>query len=94
MGGCKRPFVIVRGCQVSEMRLLSSKLGGLMVEFFRSLATLRFWTSFFENAKWLVVLSYLGHLSDSDNHLGFWLVVLIFGFTPVVDCCRYWGKKE
>lgn len=56
-----------------------------MNRFVKSLSTLDFWKGLFSNARFLVVLMYLSVLSEEGNSIGFWLVVLIFGFEPVVD---------
>ena len=56
-----------------------------MNRFVKSLSTLDFWKGLFSNARFLVVLMYLSVLSEENNYIGFWLVVLIFGFEPVVD---------
>ena len=32
----------------------------------------------------MAVISYLGVLSRQDNYVGFWLVVIIFSFDPIV----------
>ena len=57
-----------------------------MIKFIQSLKTLDGWNDLFENLKWIVVLCYLQHLSDSENHFGFWAVVVIFLFEPSAKC--------
>lgn len=57
-----------------------------MIKFIQSLKTLEGWNDLFENLKWIVVLCYLQYLSDSENHFGFWAVVVIFLFEPSAKC--------
>ena len=55
-----------------------------MKRFLESFLRLSFWKSFFEFARFLAVLSYLSVLSSENNYVGFWLVVIIFSFDPIV----------
>ena len=55
-----------------------------MKRFWESFLRLSFWKGFFEFARFLVVLSYLSVLSGENNYVGFWLVVIIFSFDPIV----------
>ena len=55
-----------------------------MKRFLESFLRLSFWKAFFEFARVLVVLSYLSVLSSENNYVGFWLVVIIFSFDPIV----------
>lgn len=65
-----------------------------MNRFVKSLSTLDFWKGLFSNARFLVVLAYLSVLSEENNYIGFWLVVLIFGFEPVVNRIQGVGKSN
>ena len=65
-----------------------------MNRFVKSLSTLDFWKGLFGNARFLVVLAYLSVLSEENNYIGFWLVVLIFGFEPVVNRIQGVGKSN
>ena len=64
-----------------------------MNRFFQSLKTLKFWNNFFENAKWVVVYSYLVDLNRSGNYDGFMLVAIIFGFKPISEWIQLRIKK-
>ena len=55
-----------------------------MKSFLESFLRLSFWKGFFEFARFTVVLSYLTALSNENNYVGFWLVVIIFSFNPIV----------
>lgn len=55
-----------------------------MKSFLESFLRLSFWKGFFEFARFFVVLSYLSVLSSENNYVGFWLVVIIFSFNPIV----------
>ena len=59
-----------------------------MNKFLSSFSTLRFWKGIFEFARLSVVLSYLGVLSRESNYFGFWLVVIIFCFDPIVGAIQ------
>jgi hypothetical protein len=65
-----------------------------MKRFVHSLSTLRFWKSFFENAQAVAVFFCLSYLSESGQYFGFWLVVIIFGFHPVVQLTEALNKRE
>ena len=54
-----------------------------------------FWSEFFQAAKVIVILSYLGELKRADNILGFWIVVFVFGFQPLNKLihAKPWRKK-
>jgi len=59
----------------------------------------KFWIDILETAKLLAILDYLADLNDDGNHIGFWLVVFIFGFQPVYGLIKEliktkpWRKK-
>jgi len=55
-----------------------------MNSFFKSFTGLSFWSDLFKFARFMAVVSYLGVLSRQDNYVGFWLVVIIFSFDPIV----------
>lgn len=55
-----------------------------MNRFFKSFTRLSFWSDLFKFARFMAVVSYLGVLSRQDNYVGFWLVVIIFSFDPIV----------
>jgi hypothetical protein len=65
-----------------------------MKRFVHSLSTLRFWKSFFENAQAVAVFFYLSYLSESGQYLGFWVVVIVFGFYPVVQLIEALNKRQ
>ena len=65
-----------------------------MNKFINSLSTLDFWKGFFNGARFFVVISYLSVLSEQDNYVGFWLVVLVFGFGPLVDRIQAMRKAK
>ena len=65
-----------------------------MIRFIQPLKRLEGWNGIFENPKWIVALSYLQHLSDSNNHFGFWAVVVIFLFEPSTSCIASIIKKR
>ena len=62
--------------------------------FVHSLSVLRFWKSFFENAQAVAVFFCLSYLSESGQLLGFWVVVIVFGFHPVVQLIEALNKRQ
>jgi len=59
-----------------------------MKKFFQSLTTVDGWVDLFDNLRELIIILYLIDLLDNRNYLGFVLVVVIFGFKPLVALSR------
>jgi uncharacterized membrane-anchored protein len=60
----------------------------MMNKLYVSLPKLSFWKGVFEFARFIAVISYLRVLSERNNYVGFWLVVVIFSFDPIVKAIQ------
>ena len=59
-----------------------------MKKFFQSLKTLDGWVDFFDNLRELIIILYLVNLLENRHYIGFILVIIIFGFKPLVGLSR------
>ena len=60
----------------------------MMNKLYVSLPKLSFWKGVFEFARFMAVISYLRVLSERNDYIGFWLVVVIFSFDPIVKAIQ------
>lgn len=56
-----------------------------MNRFFKSFSSLSFWRTIFEAIRIMAAIQYLRILSEQDNRLVFWIVVVAFIFDPAVQ---------
>ena len=59
-----------------------------MNRFFKSFSRLSFWKTVFEAIRIMAAISYLRILSEQDNYLVFWIVVVAFIFDPVTQAIQ------
>ena len=69
-------------------RLKLPCFGSVMKKFFQSLTTLDGWVDFFDNLRELIIILYLVDLLENRHYIGFILVIIIFGFKPLVGLSR------